>query len=190
MRVIDDPAQKSIQLRIYGYLRSRSRRDSKPETGAIEFSPGSAGQLEKDVFEAFHGKTALIFINAKSDIEKIADFAQRESERLGIPSPFRVHHGSLSKAEREDTEEALKSANPTTTFCSSTLEMGIDVGNVKVVGQIGPPWSVSSLTQRLGRSGRKKASPQSFVSTSKRTNPKKTPRCSADFSSACFRRRP
>ena len=33
--------------------------------------------------------------------------------------------------------------------------MGIDVGNVKLVGQIGPPWSVSSLTQRLGRSGRK-----------------------------------
>jgi Helicase conserved C-terminal domain len=48
-----------------------------------------------------------------------------------------------------------KSEQPTATFCSSTLEMGIDVGNVKLVGQIGAPWSVSSLTQRLGRSGRK-----------------------------------
>ena len=75
--------------------------------------------------------------------------------RRGLPDLFRVHHGSLSKSEREETEEALKSAQPTATFCSSTLEMGIDVGNVKLVGQIGPPWSVSSLTQRLGRSGRK-----------------------------------
>jgi hypothetical protein len=48
-----------------------------------------------------------------------------------------------------------KSEQPTATFCSSTLEMGIDVGNVKLVGQIGAPCSVSSLTQRLGRSGRK-----------------------------------
>ena len=72
---------------------------------------------------------------------------------------FRVHHGSLSKGEREETEEALKSARPTATFCSSTLEMGIDVGNVKIVGQIGAPWSVSSLAQRLGRSGRKEGEP-------------------------------
>ncbi len=81
--------------------------------------------------------------------------SRRESERRRLPDLFRVHHGSLSKGEREETEDALKSARPTATFCSSTLEMGIDVGNVKLVGQIGPPWSVSSLTQRLGRSGRK-----------------------------------
>ena len=93
----------------------------------------------RDVFETFHGKTALIFTNAKSDIEKIADYARRESARRGLPDLFRVHHGSLSKGEREETEEALKSAQPTATFCSSTLEMGIDVGNVKLVGQIGPP---------------------------------------------------
>ena len=66
-----------------------------------------------------------------------------------------MHYGSLSKSEREETEEALKSTKATATFCSSTLEMGIDVGNVKLVGQIGPAWSVSSLSQRLGRSGRK-----------------------------------
>jgi ATP-dependent Lhr-like helicase len=94
-------------------------------------------------------------VNTKKDIEKIADYVRQESERRGLPNAFRVHHGSLSKGEREETEEALKSAKPTATFCSSTLEMGIDVGNVKLVGQIGPPWSVSSLTQRLGRSGRK-----------------------------------
>jgi ATP-dependent helicase Lhr and Lhr-like helicase len=157
--VIEDPAPKSIQLRISGYLRHPGRKERKAEKHGIELSPSLEGQLEKDVFETFRGKTALVFINAKSDIEEIADYAQRESERSGMACPFRVHHGSLSKGEREETEEALKSTKPTATFCSSTLEMGIDVGNVKLVGQIGPPWSVSSLTQRLGRSGRKEGEP-------------------------------
>jgi ATP-dependent helicase Lhr and Lhr-like helicase len=159
VRLIEDPEQKSIQLRISGYVRHPSRNDRRAEKNGIELSSSVAANLERDVFEAFQGKTALIFINAKSDIEKIADYARRESEHRGLLNPFRVHHGSLSKGEREETEEALKVTRPTATFCSSTLEMGIDVGNVKLVGQIGPPWSVSSLTQRLGRSGRKEGEP-------------------------------
>src|SRR5262249_16474107 len=131
------------------------RNVRKSEVAGGERSAPVAVDLERDVFDAFSGKTALIFVNTKKDIEKIADYVRQESERRGVPNSFRVHHGSLSKGEREETEEALKSPKPTATFCSSTLEMGIDVGNVKLVGQVGAPWSVSSLTQRLGRSGRK-----------------------------------
>jgi ATP-dependent helicase Lhr and Lhr-like helicase len=159
VRVIEDPTPKTIQLRVNGYLRHPTRKDREPHNDNTETPPSPAGDLETDVFETFRGKTALIFVNTKSHIEKIADYAQRESERRGLPNHFRVHHGSLSKGEREETEEALKSTKPTATFCSSTLEMGIDVGNVKIAGQIGPPWSVSSLTQRLGRSGRKEGEP-------------------------------
>jgi ATP-dependent Lhr-like helicase len=87
-------------------------------------------------------------------IEACADYARRTAGRRGLPDLFRVHHGSLSRGEREDTEDALRSGGPAATFCSSTLELGIDVGSVKSIGQIGAPWSVSSLAQRLGRSGR------------------------------------
>jgi len=80
-----------------------------------------------------------------------------------LPDCFRIHHGSLSKSEREDTEDALKSNRPTATFCSSTLEMGIDVGNVSRIGQVGAPWSVNSLAQRLGRSGRKEGEPSVLI---------------------------
>ena len=155
VRLIEDPEKKSIQLRISGYWEHSDPKQKQTEEGRNENTRPLEGDLEKDVFDTFHGKTALIFANSKSDIEQCADYARRESARRGLPDLFRVHHGSLSKSEREETEEALKSAQPTATFCSSTLEMGIDVGNVKLVGQIGPPWSVSSLTQRLGRSGRK-----------------------------------
>ena len=155
VKVIEDPAPKPIQLRISGYLRHPSRKDRNTENDGNELASSVPLSLERDVYDAFNGKTALIFINAKKDIEQIADYVRQESERRRVPNFFRVHHGSLSKGEREETEEALKSAKPISTFCSSTLEMGIDVGNVKLVGQIGAPWSVSSLTQRLGRSGRK-----------------------------------
>ncbi len=153
--VIEDTQKKPIQLKIHGYLRFDQRivqaANQQEEDGGL-----SAGQLENDVFDFFKGRTALVFVNSKTFIEAFADFARREAERRGLsPALFRVHHGSLSKEEREDTEEALKSSHPTATFCSSTLEMGIDVGNVAIVGQIGPPWSVNSLIQRMGRSGRK-----------------------------------
>jgi ATP-dependent Lhr-like helicase len=53
----------------------------------------------------------------------------------------------------------MKSGRPATTFCSATLELGIDIGSVRMVGQIGPAWSVSSMKQRLGRSGRHEGEP-------------------------------
>ncbi len=155
VRIIESTTeQKSIQLKIYGHLKFPDSSGQEIDVDVENVTPRSAS-LEHAVFEAFYGKTALIFINVKSYIEQIADFARRVSERRGLPNLFRVHYGSLSKSEREESEDALKSKPATATFCSSTLEMGIDVGNVKLVGQIGPPWSVSSLSQRLGRSGRK-----------------------------------
>ncbi len=157
VRVIESTTeQRAIQLKIYGHLKFPDRGETEEDADAeARCAPPRAGDLERAVFEAFYGKTALIFINVKSYIEQIADFTRRLCERRGLPNLFRVHYGSLSKSEREETEDSLKSTNATATFCSSTLEMGIDVGSVKVVGQIGPPWSVSSLSQRLGRSGRK-----------------------------------
>lgn len=66
----------------------------------------------------------------------------------------------LSKEIRAETEAALKQKEvPATAICTNTLELGIDIGAVKSVVQIGPPPSVASLRQRLGRSGRRKGEP-------------------------------
>jgi len=155
VRLLEDEEGKGIRLRLTGYLRPH-REPSRPKDSELrKKSPDGVNRLQTDIFRAFHGKSALIFANRKDRIEECADHARREAERQGLPNLFRVHHGSLSKGEREETEDALRSGQSTATFCSSTLEMGIDVGSVKSVGQIGPPWSVNSLAQRLGRSGRK-----------------------------------
>ena len=78
----------------------------------------------------------------------------------GSRAQFLAHHGSLAKDIREHVEERLKDPSiPVTAICTSTLEMGIDVGSVDSVAQIGAPLTVSSLRQRLGRSGRRPGQP-------------------------------
>jgi ATP-dependent Lhr-like helicase len=154
VRTIEGEEEKTIRLKVSGYPRASLAGDDGESSGEGG-DPSRADPLMSDVFDAFVDRTALIFANSKRRLELCADFARRESERRGIPDRFRIHHGSLSKAEREATEDALRSGRPTAAFCSSTLELGIDVGNVEAIGQIGAPWSVGSMAQRLGRSGRR-----------------------------------
>jgi ATP-dependent Lhr-like helicase len=95
-----------------------------------------------------------------SEVEYYADYLRNSCEQMGIPNEFWPHHGNLSKEVREDAEEALKKTDrPATAICTSTLELGIDIGPVKSVVQVGPPPSVASLRQRLGRSVRRKGEP-------------------------------
>jgi ATP-dependent Lhr-like helicase len=118
-------------------------------------------EIADDIVRNFKNSTNLIFGNSKMTIEELADkLHERVSKEKWPVDPFVVHHGSLSKDLREDAEVALKSGVPTTALCSSTLEMGIDIGNVRAVGQIDTPWSVASMIQRLGRSGRRDDEPQ------------------------------
>ncbi|MFX7608882.1 helicase-related protein, partial [Acinetobacter baumannii] len=85
---------------------------------------------------------------------------RRRSEKAKVPDEFFPHHGSLSKTLREELEDRLKDGNlPTTAICTSTLELGVDIGSVKSVAQIGSPRSLSSLKQRLGRTGRRRGTP-------------------------------
>src|SRR5690606_19089539 len=95
---------------------------------------------------------------SKNQIESLSDNLRRLAERDGVPNEFRVHHGSLSREIRHEVEKELQSGRPCTALCSSTLELGIDVGDCDAVGQVEPPHSVSAMRQRLGRSGRKEGS--------------------------------
>lgn len=111
--------------------------------------------IAEHILEHFSTNTNLIFCNQKTQIELLADYISCLCRKKRIPNNFLVHHGSLSKVFRETVESELKSSRACTAICSSTLELGIDIGSVEAVGQIGPPHSVSALKQRLGRSGRR-----------------------------------
>ncbi|MDR1732856.1 MAG: DEAD/DEAH box helicase [Synergistaceae bacterium] len=123
---------------------------------------GSQSPWVEDM-ERLFPSTSLIFVNSRTMLEHLTWTVQRYAKKKGLPDRYRVHHGSLSKIEREDTEDALKTREGIVTFCSATLELGIDVGNVTRVGQFGAPWSVSALRQRLGRSGRRDGESSALV---------------------------
>jgi ATP-dependent Lhr-like helicase len=112
------------------------------------------------LFETLRGSNNLVFPNSRNRVEMYADLLRRTCEDAGIPNEFWPHHGSLSKSVREETESSLKSGErPATAIATTTLELGIDIGAVKSIAQIGPAPSVASLRQRLGRSGRRRGEP-------------------------------
>lgn len=95
------------------------------------------------------GKKALVFVNSRRDAENVMSAVSPRVENVYI------HHSSLSSAVRKEAEDAFSRTGGACIICTSTLELGIDIGDLDVVVQLGPPNSVSSFLQRMGRSGRR-----------------------------------
>jgi ATP-dependent helicase Lhr and Lhr-like helicase len=94
-------------------------------------------------------RTTLIFVNTR----RMAERATRElSERLGAEH-VTAHHGSLAKEARFDAEQRLKHGQLKALVATASLELGIDIGDVDLVCQLGSPRSIASFLQRVGRSG-------------------------------------
>ncbi|MCX6651653.1 MAG: ATP-dependent helicase [Methanomassiliicoccales archaeon] len=100
----------------------------------------------KEMVEAH--QTTLIFTNTRSGTEQVV-YKLRER---GVES-IEAHHGSLSKETRLDVEDRLKRGELRCVVSSTSLELGIDIGSVDLVCQIGSPKSVAKGLQRIGRSG-------------------------------------
>lgn len=94
-------------------------------------------------------ETTLVFVNTRRTAERLA---RRLSERLGDAN-VTSHHGSLSREKRLDAEQRLKSGTLKALVATASLELGIDIGEVALVCQIGSPRSIAGFVQRVGRSG-------------------------------------
>lgn len=172
----DDADKKELKYRIHGYCMPFSSNDDGagdgetaadiPDENAVDREPKDdpllpfLREIVGDIVRHCSGQSNLVFANSKADVEVFADLAKQIGQEQRLSDTFLVHHGSLSALIREDAEQTMKSGRPATAFCSSTLEMGIDIGSVKMIGQIGPSWSVASQLQRVGRSGRKEGEPR------------------------------
>jgi len=110
-------------------------------------APDLAARLSRinSLIEA-HTST-LIFVNSRTVAEMMGEKLARLRKDVG------VHHGSLPREERERVEQAFKTGGLKALVCTSTLELGIDVGSVDLVVQYMSPRQVTSLVQRVGRSG-------------------------------------
>jgi ATP-dependent Lhr-like helicase len=97
-------------------------------------------------------RTTLVFVNTRRLAERLT---LHLSKRIGEEN-VTSHHGSLSKERRLDAEERLKAGRLRALVATASLELGIDIGTVDLVIQIGSPHTIAALLQRVGRSGRLK----------------------------------
>ena len=94
-------------------------------------------------------RTTLVFVNTRRLAERVA---RQLADRLGEEA-VTAHHGSLSKETRLDAEERLKEGRLRALVATASLELGIDIGHVDLVCQLGSPRRIATFLQRLGRSG-------------------------------------
>ncbi len=106
--------------------------------------------IAKQASQIAQGQKSLFFCQSRSLAEKIAE--QMQDRGIDV---F-VHHSSVSAEERTTAEERFHPGSNTSIVCTSTLELGIDVGDLDLVLQANAPSTVSSFLQRLGRTGRRK----------------------------------
>jgi ATP-dependent Lhr-like helicase len=132
----------------------RRRRDLALELPSSPLESVMSGEVWQEVYDriaelTLAHRTTLIFVNTR----RMAERATRElSTRLG-DAQVAAHHGSLAKEHRLDAEQRLKNGALKALVATASLELGIDIGEVDLVCQLGSPRSIATFLQRVGRSG-------------------------------------
>jgi ATP-dependent Lhr-like helicase len=116
--------------------------------GEIRTSPEALARIRRIAELVNSHSSTLIFVNSRTNAEMLG----HRFTQLGR-NDIAVHHGSLSKEERKRIEDEFKAKALKAIICTSTLELGIDIGHVDLTLQYLSPRQVSSLIQRVGRSG-------------------------------------
>lgn len=139
------------------------------EPAQPEASDNSVGYTPLDpgfeyIYDCTADKKCLVFSNSREETEYLTATLRQIADRRGDPDVFLIHHGNLSASLREEAEMKLKDDELRTVTCATvTLELGIDIGRLERIVQLDAPTTVSSLLQRLGRSGRRGAPPEMMM---------------------------
>ncbi len=134
-----------------GYSRDRDLAVELPSSPLEAVMSGEVWEQVYDRLAALieNHRSTLIFVNTRRMAERAA---RALSERLDA-SQVTAHHGSLAREQRLDAEQRLKLGKLKALVATASLELGIDIGDVNLVCQLGSPRSISSFLQRAGRSG-------------------------------------
>lgn len=138
-------------------------RDKTPKSVDVSFryffsdTPSLPLNLLKDLYRNTYQSKVLIFPNSRGRTEEVAVGLRKIAEKVNGHKNYFSHHSSVDRREREYVEHFAKQSRGQNfcISCTSTLELGIDIGAVDKVVQIDATFSIASLVQRLGRSGRR-----------------------------------
>ncbi|WP_437907571.1 DEAD/DEAH box helicase [Sorangium sp. So ce327] len=144
-RVIGEWLQGSSKrpFRLVDPPKAKAARDLRVDLCA------DIGEAASAIGQIARGKKSLVFVESRSKAEKVAHAL------AGTGVDVFIHHSSVSRADRTLAEEQFARGRNTAIVCTSTMELGIDVGDLDQVIQVDAPASVASFLQRLGRTGRR-----------------------------------
>ena len=147
---------------------SEDQTDSRELKAAHKTERGGVARLDPGyefLYDAVYGKKAIVFSNSREETEYVTATLRQISKARGERDIFLIHHGNLSASLREDAEAKMKDESFTqaVTCATVTMELGIDIGRLERVAQIGAPTTVSGFLQRLGRSGRRGTPPEMIM---------------------------
>ena len=149
-RIIRLPVERAMHLRI----ESPAPREEDYALAEKLFIDGAAAARLRRVSELIRSHTAtLVFVNTRSIAETLGSRLLKLVENERWKDRIAVHHGSLSKEARVRAEEGFKGSELKGLICTSSLELGVDIGRVDLVVQYSSPRQVQRLVQRVGRSG-------------------------------------
>lgn len=163
--IINAGARKVLDLRVEVPVEDMAKLG---EIQDIPSGPASQGPKRTSIWQSIHPRlleivrertSTLIFVNARRVAERLAGAL---NDLAGEPIA-RAHHGSLAAAQRSEIEELLKAGRIRALVCTSSLELGIDMGAIDLVIQIEAPPSVASGMQRIGRAGHQVGMPSNGI---------------------------
>jgi ATP-dependent Lhr-like helicase len=150
-RFLAPDAEANVTVINHGHRRAM---DMAVEVPQDELGPVASNEMWQEIYDRIAAlinehRTTLIFVNTRRLSERVAHHL---GERLGEDAVL-AHHGSLSRKLRLNAEERLKTGKLKAVVATASLELGIDIGTVDLVCQIGSPRSIAVALQRIGRSG-------------------------------------
>ena len=142
---------KACEIVDTGHQRERDLQLQLPESPLM---PVMANEVWEEIYDRLETlidehHTTLIFVNTRRLAERLA---RHLAERIGEDA-VTAHHGSLSRDHRLQAEKSLKDGRLRALVATASLELGIDIGHIDLVCQIGSPGSISAFIQRVGRAG-------------------------------------
>jgi ATP-dependent Lhr-like helicase len=135
----------------------RRELDLAVEVPKDELSSIATNAIWADVYDRVaelvrQHRSTLVFVNTRRLAERVSHYLEERLQDLG-PDVVAAHHGSLSRQIRLSAEERLKTGKTRVVIATASLELGIDVGTVDLVCQIGSPRAIATALQRIGRAG-------------------------------------
>ncbi len=158
-----DGGRQKIRLLVQRFEKTgdmEATAEERENGAAPPLDPGDAAHYEY-LYRMTLDKKTILFTNSREETEFTIAHLRQLALKNRTPDVYRVHHGNISAVLREQTEDEMKaSEEKIVTGATVTLELGIDIGSLDQVVQVGTPATVSSFAQRLGRCGRRGQIPQ------------------------------